>query len=370
MLESEVGVTVAGSWWGAHFVQKEEQMKKITAYVHTTRVHWLVEELQAMGIGEIMVTEYFKPLSQISRLELLCQDNEVVTVKRIIHRVGTTGGPPPDHDIVESPYDPKKLLLFPMSVRLNPLEETRLKRFINNAFRSLRKKLALTFSVIALSIVCVALILHFRIEAAEHSANEANGNARSIAHAAAQIQTAHLEQLLAADRLHRGDMTSSLQQFKNAGVRHEEAVLVLKQSQCFAQTTIDSLVALENRFQSIMSSMFEIITSLDRIGNRNNSAERERLSQSHHNVMATLGTLHLRSVEILVSLEQTLSSLATRRENETEDALRAMGLLLTILTLLTFVIIVAMWLAARQIVLHPIQVLEEESRTLDEEGLK
>lgn len=66
-------------------------MKKITAYVNTTRVHWLVEELQAVGIEEIEVTETFKPLSQISRFELSCEDNKVEKVREIVHRIGTCG---------------------------------------------------------------------------------------------------------------------------------------------------------------------------------------------------------------------------------------------------------------------------------------
>ncbi|GBD87287.1 hypothetical protein BMS3Abin03_01215 [bacterium BMS3Abin03] len=66
-------------------------MKKVTAYVNTIRVHWLVHELQKIGIDEIMVTEYFKPKSQISRLELKCGNIWVDQVRKIIHDVGTTG---------------------------------------------------------------------------------------------------------------------------------------------------------------------------------------------------------------------------------------------------------------------------------------
>lgn len=71
-------------------------MKKITAYVNTTRVHWLVEELQALGVQEIEVTEYFKPLSQISRFELSCNDNLVESIRSIVHKIGTCGNAP-DH---------------------------------------------------------------------------------------------------------------------------------------------------------------------------------------------------------------------------------------------------------------------------------
>ena len=66
-------------------------MKKITAYVNTTRVHWLVEELQTLGVEEIEVVEYFKPLSQISRFELSCEDNLVEIVRAVIHKVGSCG---------------------------------------------------------------------------------------------------------------------------------------------------------------------------------------------------------------------------------------------------------------------------------------
>jgi CHASE3 domain sensor protein len=344
-------------------------MKRITAYVNTTRVHWLVEELQAAGIGEIMVTEYFKPLSQVSRLELLCQDTEVVKVKGIIHRVGTMGGPPPDHDIIVRQHDPERLRLLPMSIRLDPLEESRIKQLIHNALNGVGRRLSFTFSVVALSIVCVALILHVRIEGVQYSAREANRNVRLITDATKQIQTAHLEQLLAAERLHRGDMTSSLQQFKNAGAKHEEAALVLKQSHLFEQTAVDSLVALESRFQSIVSSMFEIITSLDRVEEKNNPTEFARLSQSHDNIMTMLNALHLHSMAMLVSLEQTVSNLATRRENESDNALQAVRLSLTILAALAIVITVAMWLVARRKVSRPLHVLTEEAKTLDTEGL-
>ena len=66
-------------------------MKKVIAYVNTVRVHWLVDELQKIGIDEIMVTEYFKPTSQISRLELRCGNLWVEKVRKIVHDVGTTG---------------------------------------------------------------------------------------------------------------------------------------------------------------------------------------------------------------------------------------------------------------------------------------
>ncbi len=71
-------------------------MKTIKAGVNTTRVHWLVEELQALGVQDITVTEHFKPLSQISEMSFVCDDYMVSEAKRIIHKIGTCGNVP-DH---------------------------------------------------------------------------------------------------------------------------------------------------------------------------------------------------------------------------------------------------------------------------------
>lgn len=345
-------------------------MKKITAYVNTARVHPLVEELLVAGIGEIMVTEYFKPLSQVSRLELLCDEVKVGLVKDLIHRIGTTGGFPPDHDIIVHQHDPKRLQLLPMTVRLDPLEESRLKQFIDKTFRAVRKRLLFSFSVVALTIVLTALVLHLHIERVQATAQAASTNARVIADATQAIQIVHLEQMLAAERLHRGDVTSSLEQFLRAGTKHEMAASVLAGFHDIERGTIDSLVALEQRFQEIVSRMFEVITDLDRIGRKSGPAERARLSQSHESIMAVLDGLHRESMTLLASLERESRTLALRRQQESNDALRTVRFSLIILALLAFAMTTAMWLVARQRVLNPQQLLVEEAKAVDLEGLK
>ncbi len=100
---------------------KTQKTKKIIAYVNTVRVHWLVEELQAIGIKEIMVTEFFKPQSQISRLELVCAADAVEDVRRVIHQIGTNGGWP-DHYIEIKDYDPTEARHFPPGGRVSKLE--------------------------------------------------------------------------------------------------------------------------------------------------------------------------------------------------------------------------------------------------------
>ncbi len=87
-------------------------MKKVIAYVNTLRVHWLVHELQKIGIDEIMVVEYFKPTSQISRLELRCGNNWVDKVRDIIHDIGTTGNAC-DHYFEVQDLSPDDKSIFP-----------------------------------------------------------------------------------------------------------------------------------------------------------------------------------------------------------------------------------------------------------------
>ncbi len=83
-------------------------MKRITTYVSPMRVHWLIGELGSTGIKEIKVVEFFKPLSQISRIDLLCDEQVVDSVCRIIHEVGTTGGLP-DHLVFVNDFLPRRV---------------------------------------------------------------------------------------------------------------------------------------------------------------------------------------------------------------------------------------------------------------------
>lgn len=97
-------------------------MKRIKIYVNTTRVHWLVEEFQKLGIEEIFVREYFSPNSQISCLELLCQEHSVESVRKIAHTTGTNGGPV-DHFFHVEDFDASNSTARPPGHRMSPLDE-------------------------------------------------------------------------------------------------------------------------------------------------------------------------------------------------------------------------------------------------------
>lgn len=96
-------------------------MKRVVAYVNTLRVHWLVEELQKIGISEIMVMEYFAPLSQISRFEFLCEEAMVESMQSIVHRIGTAGNPP-DHFVDVTDFDQRAFDDVPLGRRICILE--------------------------------------------------------------------------------------------------------------------------------------------------------------------------------------------------------------------------------------------------------
>lgn len=85
--------------------------------MNTVRVHWLVDELEAIGLREIIAAEYFTPLSQISRLALLREDNLVEDARRIVHKVGTTGTYP--HHLFEvSDFSITELSDLPLGSRI------------------------------------------------------------------------------------------------------------------------------------------------------------------------------------------------------------------------------------------------------------
>jgi len=83
-------------------------MKRITTYISPIRVHWLIGELGSVGIKEIKVVEYFKPKSQVARVDLLCEEMVVEKICHTIHEVGTTGGLP-DHMLFVKDFEPKQV---------------------------------------------------------------------------------------------------------------------------------------------------------------------------------------------------------------------------------------------------------------------
>lgn len=344
-------------------------MKKITAYVNTMRVHWLVEELVAAGVKEIRVIEHFSPTSQVSRLQLCCEDDLVDKLREIIRRLGSSGSPP-DYDVAVSDFDPALPSQIPIGKRMSVLEEPQLARRIRSLFKGASTRLTIVFLAITLSIGAVGMFTHLRLEQFQHAARISADNVRTVVDAASTIQTAHLEGLLAAERLHRGDGEKAVRDFQTARGRLGSAVKSLQESQLNSRGEVDSLIALENRFQSITDGMFGILTQLSGLPENRSTAQRGKLSQSHAELMRSLDLIHRRCMESLASIKQTVTEATRSHETENNEALDAVRLSLTILAGVATVITVLMWLVTRRKVSQPLHVLVEEARALDDGELK
>ena len=70
-------------------------LKRVTAYIDTLRVHWLSQAMADLDVEEIMVTEYFKPLSQTSRIQVLCNESLASAIVAVIREVGCSSRPGP-----------------------------------------------------------------------------------------------------------------------------------------------------------------------------------------------------------------------------------------------------------------------------------
>lgn len=344
-------------------------MKKITAYVNTMRVHWLAEELLAAGIKEMRVIEHFSPRSQISRLQLCCEDDLVSKVREIIRRLGSCGSPP-EYDVAVADFDPSLPSQIPIGKRMSVLEEPQLARRIRSLFKGASTNLTIVFLAITLSIGAVGMFAHFQLERFQHVVRESAENVQEVVDAARVIQVAHLEELLAAERLHRGDGGHALQDFKVARERLGVAIKILQDSRLISRVPIDSLVEIDNQFQSITDRMFGILTQLSTLPEERNALQRAELSQSHAELMTSLDLLHRKCMNLLSSLEQAVGEVARANEMENNNALNAVRLSLTFLAAVATIITILMWFVTRRKVSQPLDLLVEEARALDDGELK
>ncbi len=344
-------------------------MKKITAFVNTSRVHWLVEELEAAGIKEIMVTEYFRTKSQISRLDLFCEDQTVHTIREVVHRLGTTGSRP-DHDIVILPVKPGASNQIPIGQRMSRLEEPLLKQLVLTLFKGATRNLSLVFLVTTLSIFLVGLFIHVRLLTLQRTSREASENIRLASNATLQIQTAHLRQLVAAERLHKGDAATAFADFETSRTTLMAAAMELRQSHLLPYNEVDSLANIEDEFQSMMRGMLHVVSRLSGMGSARGSKRISDLSKSHRDIMTSLEVLHARCVGLLTSLGQEVKLLTQKQEALRDEAFRDVRMSLTALLAVATVLSLLVWLVAERKIARPLHVLVDEVRINNLEQLR
>lgn len=344
-------------------------MKRVTTYINTLKVSRLAEELLAIGIKEMRVVEHFSPTSQISRLQLCCEDDLVDKVRDIIRRLGSNGSPP-NYDIAVADFDPALPSQIPIGKRMSILEEPQLARRIRFLFKGTSTMLTVVFLAITLSICTVGMFTYFRLEHYQRTARESAENIRKVVDAAGAIQVAHLEELLAAERLYRGDGKTAMPDFKATRKNLGVAVKTIQDSRLINRGAIDSLVEIENRFQSITDAMFGVLTRLSNLPPKKKADRRGELSQSHAGIMASLDLLHRKCVDLLASLERDVDEIAQENVVENNNALNSIRISLMLLATATTIIIVIMWIVTRRKVSQPLDILVEEAWALDDAELQ
>lgn len=345
-------------------------MKKITAYVNTLRVHWLVEALEAMGTREIMVTEYFSPSSKISRMELLVQDEAAEAARKIIHQLGTTGEPG-NHCIFIEDYDPNLPSQIPLGKRTSKLEESRIKQLVNFLLHGSQRRIRAAFLFIALCILSVAAFAYTQTRAIEQSAEETNSAVQLLSETTNTVESALLEEMLAVERFHRGESTPALEDFRKARAKLTRAISQLKAAKLPPRAIVNAIVDLEHRFHQLAEGMFDLTKSLLKIREHvTPRKEKAELSASHDLVMSSLDELRLQLMVHVNALQQEMNALMVAKQNGMHRSAQEVRISLLILVGAAIAVTAVIWLMVERKVTRPIQRLVAESRTIDTGKLK
>ena len=339
-------------------------MKKITAYINTVRVHWLVEELEALGIAEIMVTEYFSPSSKISRMELLSRDDEVELVRESVHRVGTIGAVA-DHCFFVEEYNQGLPSQIPLGKRTSKLEESRIKQLINFMLRGSHRRIRSAFLLMTISVLGVALFIGLRTNEIQLDARRTVETVRLLSEASSAMESGVLEEMLAVERFHRGEATDALSDFKRARVKVIDAVSDLEESQAVSKSTFDVLTNLEHRFHLIAGGMFDVVERLSNEGKRNHQQERAELFVSHNLIMSSLDSLRLRLLDQLDSFGSDTRELLAQQQREMNRSAQEVRTSLLLLAGVAIVLTTLLWLMLERKVNRPIRKLVEEANIID-----
>lgn len=339
-------------------------MKKITAYVNTTRIHWLVEKLDTVGIKEIMVTEYFSPRSNISRMELFAHNGEVETVRKIIHQYGTTGKPA-DHGIFVEDHDPSLPGMIPLGRRTSKLEEIHVKQLVNFLLRGAHQKIRAAFLVLTASVLVVGFFVYERSLFLRQAVKAGMVRSQLLTHAASTVESALLEEMLAVERFHRGEALDAINDFQNARAKLSYASSTLQKSEHVKKPVLDSLRTLEHNFHVISAGMFELVDSLSRYEHSTYPADTTALTVAHNQVMAALDRLRTQLSALLSSLVSDAKEYTANEQHRMEQMIDEIRNSLVLLSLGIILTTAIMWAYINKKVALPLRRLQEGARVID-----
>jgi methyl-accepting chemotaxis protein len=179
-----------------------------------------------------------------------------------------------------------------------------------------------------------------------------------------------LEEMLAAERLHRGETSSAVRDFSVARTNLQSAMSILRETGSSGRAWVDSLIGLEHEFHRVAGGMFEIVDSLSKHGNVRHHQKFLELSNSHARVMASLDELRLQLLGVLGSIETDARELVVKRQGELDRSIKEVMASLLLLAAAAIGVTVMIWMLVERNVSRPIQRLMEEAKTIDSGQLK
>jgi hypothetical protein len=184
------------------------------------------------------------------------------------------------------------------------------------------------------------------------------------------LESSMLEEMLSAERLHRGEAASAMKDFQKAWTKFESAIWIMKQTNNIDRTKVDSLIRLEHEFHAVVGGMFGIVDSLSRYGDVIHRKKILELSNSHNRIMASLDDLRQELLSLVASIELDARKLVVGKQKEVDGLIREVMFSLLLLASAAMCVTIMIWILVERNVARPIQRLMENVRTIDSGQLK
>jgi nitrogen regulatory protein PII len=339
-------------------------MKKVTAYINTARVRSLVEALQAAGVDEIMVTEYFKPLSQASRLELCCDEDRVAAVSEIIHRLGTTGRLA-DHSVYVRDFDPNGASKALLGQRISSLDEVQLGSLVKQLFAGIERHITGIFLIATMCVLGVGLFVHMQLASFQENEAARMQKLQNVKDGSVRLQAGVLEGLFAVDQLHRSPKESVYAKLRESQEVIKTAERDLRSLVVSHADLLDSIVFLDQTFQTVVEDMIAMLALKEPA-----TSQLPPTESSHERIMGTLYTIHMKLMATLSSLEQAVQDMDFQAREISYRELTTIKIFLLVLSAVFLLVTILLWATARQKVSRPIQIVVQEARTIDSGDLR
>lgn len=238
-----------------------------------------------------------------------------------------------------------------------------------SVFKGIGKKITLAFITVTITVFGAGFFIWTKIEAVQASNHQAAKKIQAATNAAAAIQNPIFEEIRVIERFHRGGVDQTAHALSGARREIDQAFQTLQESSLLLATEFDSLSTMRLRFHSLMQTMFEISTALEKALEKKNLKEIGRLSRSHQEIMISLDVLRRQMEEILLRIQLRASELSVQNQKENNNALHEVKLSMALLAILAIFVTVIVWFMTERLVSRPLQRLTEEVQSIGTDNL-